>query len=258
MDDVNGLKKDKIVPTTHLQEYVTRNSYGNIVDRNQVVENDSLDVTYNMIDQVVNAYMDSLANIIVEYSPESVKKLFMENLGKLYLNSQVFEKVAGHIEGYKTPKQACLDIAKQVKVDDSSTKESVKVQINQIAKTTCPYYTTGGELWPKFIEMVRNELQIMYPNSKAVKKGCYVATAVYGSYDCPEVWTLRRYRDNTLASTWYGRAFIKTYYAVSPTLVKWFGNTDWFKNMWKPTLDRMVAKLNNNGVEDTPYNDKQW
>ena len=25
--------------------------------------------------------------------------------------------------------------------------------------------------------------------------GCYVATAVYGSYDCPEVWVLRRYRD---------------------------------------------------------------
>ena len=41
--------------------------------------------------------------------------------------------------------------------------------------------------------------------------GCYVATAVYGSYDCPEVWTLRRYRDNTLAKSWYGRIFIKIY-----------------------------------------------
>ena len=92
----------------------------------------------------------------------------------------------------------------------------------------------------------------------AKKSGCYVATAVYGSYDCPEVWTLRRYRDDTLANTWYGRAFIKIYYAISPTLVKCFGNTNWFKNMWKPTLDRMVEKLNNNGVEDTPYNDKQW
>ncbi|MDO5478959.1 MAG: CFI-box-CTERM domain-containing protein [Clostridia bacterium] len=53
--------------------------------------------------------------------------------------------------------------------------------------------------------------------------GCYVATAVYGSYDCPEVWTLRRFRDDTLAKTWYGRMFIRVYYAVSPTLVKWFG-----------------------------------
>lgn len=88
--------------------------------------------------------------------------------------------------------------------------------------------------------------------------GCYVATAVYGSYDCPEVWTLRRFRDNTLAETWYGRAFIRTYYAISPTLVKWFGETAWFKNMWKPTLDRMVERLNGEGVENTPYNDREW
>ena len=52
--------------------------------------------------------------------------------------------------------------------------------------------------------------------------------------------------------------FIKIYYAVSPTLVKWFGNTTWFKKMWKGKLDRMVAKLNADGVEDTPYNDKIW
>ena len=88
--------------------------------------------------------------------------------------------------------------------------------------------------------------------------GCYVATCVYGSYDCPQVWTLRRYRDNTLGATWYGRLFIRTYYAISPTLVKWFGNTNWFKKMWKGKLDRMVAKLQKNGVEDTPYEDKNW
>ena len=88
--------------------------------------------------------------------------------------------------------------------------------------------------------------------------GCYVATCVYGSYDCPQVWTLRRFRDNTLASTWYGRAFIRTYYAISPTIVKWFGNTQWFKNLWKNKLDKMVSNLRSNGVEDTPYQDKDW
>ena len=94
--------------------------------------------------------------------------------------------------------------------------------------------------------------------NKQSSGGCYVATAVYGSYDCPEVWTLRRYRDYTLAETWYGRAFIKTYYAVSPTIVKWFGHTEWFRKMWKGKLDRMVANLNNEGVEDTPYEDRNW
>lgn len=86
--------------------------------------------------------------------------------------------------------------------------------------------------------------------------GCYIATAVYGSYDCPQVWTLRRYRDNILAATWYGRAFIKIYYAISPTLVKMFGKNKRFLNKCRSTLDQMVSDLQKNGVESTPYEDK--
>ena len=88
--------------------------------------------------------------------------------------------------------------------------------------------------------------------------GCYVATCVYGSYDCPEVWMLRRFRDNTLASAWYGRAFIRIYYAISPTVVKCFGKTKWFTAIFKSGLDKLVEKLRSNGVDDTPYNDKPW
>lgn len=88
------------------------------------------------------------------------------------------------------------------------------------------------------------------------KSGCYIATAVYGSYDCPEVWTLRRFRDNTLDRTWYGRAFIRAYYAVSPTLVRWFGKDSWFQALFRPMLDRLVDRLRQSGVEDTAYQDK--
>lgn len=87
------------------------------------------------------------------------------------------------------------------------------------------------------------------------KTGCYVATAIYGSYNCPEVWTLRRFRDFSLAKTWHGRVFIKAYYTISPTLVKWFGKTIWFKKLWKPTLDNIVKKLQDKGFDATPYKD---
>lgn len=102
------------------------------------------------------------------------------------------------------------------------------------------------------------QLDSSYDPKPIPKTGCYVATAVYGSYDCPQVWTLRRFRDYELAKTWYGRAFIRTYYAISPTIVRWFGNTIWFKKMWKGTLDRMVSSLNDKGVADTPYEDRTW
>lgn len=96
-----------------------------------------------------------------------------------------------------------------------------------------------------------------HPTAKR-KGGCYVATAVYGSYDCPQVWTLRRYRDDTLAKSRLGRAFIRLYYAVSPTLVKWFGETAWFQKLFRGRLDRMVDRLREQGVADTPYEDLDW
>lgn len=87
------------------------------------------------------------------------------------------------------------------------------------------------------------------------EKGCYVATCVYGSYDCPQVWTLRRYRDFALSNNGFGRVFIKTYYAISPTVVKLFGQKSWFTTTIKCVLDRIVVKLQSRGYQSTPYND---
>ena len=86
-------------------------------------------------------------------------------------------------------------------------------------------------------------------------KRCYIATCVYGSYDCPEVWTLRRYRDNSLSASWFGRWFIQIYYAISPKLVELFGKRKWFSSLWKPVLNKLVSKLQENGVEGSPYSD---
>lgn len=97
-----------------------------------------------------------------------------------------------------------------------------------------------------------------YQSKLKTTEGCYIATAVYGSYDCPQVWTLRRYRDYSLAKTWYGRGFIRTYYATSPTLVKWFGNTELFQSLGRKMLDKKVKRLNEQGFENTRYNDRKW
>lgn len=51
--------------------------------------------------------------------------------------------------------------------------------------------------------------------------GCFIATAVYGSADAPEVVTLRSLRDQLLLPTMHGRAFVRCYYYFSPLLAKW-------------------------------------
>lgn len=107
----------------------------------------------------------------------------------------------------------------------------------------------------RVIEEIMRRIRSRGSGGSGGSGGCYVATAVYGSYDCPEVWTLRRYRDNMLNKTWHGRAFIKCYYAISPTLVRWFGQSSWFRRMWKAPLDRIVMNLQSKGVQNTPYDD---
>jgi curved DNA-binding protein CbpA/ssDNA-binding Zn-finger/Zn-ribbon topoisomerase 1 len=49
---------------------------------------------------------------------------------------------------------------------------------------------------------------------------CFVATAVYGDYDHPDVRRLRRFRDETLRHTAWGRAFIASYYRHGSSLAE--------------------------------------
>ena len=78
---------------------------------------------------------------------------------------------------------------------------------------------------------------------KPAKKGCYIATAVYGSYDAPEVMTLRCFRDQKLDKSWAGRQFIRVYYRLSPSLASRLQH--WPKvNAWvRRRLDRFVQHL---------------
>ena len=86
--------------------------------------------------------------------------------------------------------------------------------------------------------------------------GCYIATAVYGSYDCPEVWTLRRFRDLYLAGSRGGRILIKLYYLISPTIVRYLGKGELFRHWGRGILDRFVRQLNRQGVSSKPYVDR--
>jgi TPR repeat protein len=103
---------------------------------------------------------------------------------------------------------------------------------------------------------VLEKMNTLPEGQKLKDSGCYVATAVYGSYDCPQVRVLRRYRDYTLAESVFGRAFIRVYYCLSPTVVKWFGKKLWFNRFWRAILDRTVARLVALGIDDTLYEDR--
>lgn len=149
---------------------------------------------------------------------------------------------------------------KKIKLNPELTKKAMSNEAMRAAWTnerTGFVPSINAQMLDDMISWMESNLGLR-GGSSFQQYGCYVATAVYGSYDCPQVWTLRRFRDYTLAETWFGRAFIHCYYAISPHLVRWFGEYTWFNNLWKPMLDRLVQRLNTKGVPNTPYRDRPW
>ncbi len=75
------------------------------------------------------------------------------------------------------------------------------------------------------------------------KEGCYIATAVYGSYEAPEVLILRRFRDNVLMKYKVGRIFIEVYYTYSPKAARRLKESIRINHFVKMILDRWVCYL---------------
>jgi len=77
------------------------------------------------------------------------------------------------------------------------------------------------------------------------EKGCYIATAVYGSYNAPQVLVLRNFRDVVLNKSVAGRIIINVYYKVSPPLAQILKRTFHFNMITRWFLDKFVNYLIN-------------
>ncbi|WP_034177054.1 cold-shock protein [Burkholderia ambifaria] len=72
---------------------------------------------------------------------------------------------------------------------------------------------------------------------------CFIASAVYGDYNAPEVLALRGFRDNVLRTTKPGRWAIRAYYQVSPTLARFLHAHPKLAQHIKPILDAVVRRV---------------
>ena len=76
--------------------------------------------------------------------------------------------------------------------------------------------------------------------------GCFIATAVYGSYEADEVRVLRKFRDKYLMDTLLGKLFVEVYYAVSPYIASVLMNNKKAKSVIRNgVLNPLVRSLTN-------------
>lgn len=147
-------------------------------------------------------------------------KIYKEYTGASLKESKEFvEKFMDN--GYVMP----ADSAKRTSGLDSVTKHELETKLFELCQkgkvldAIRAYRDTTGEPLKESTEFVKKFIE---KNNVALpKKGrCFVATACYGSYDAPEVLILRKYRDEKLLNTFLGSAFVRFYYAVSPSIAR--------------------------------------
>lgn len=69
---------------------------------------------------------------------------------------------------------------------------------------------------------------------------CFIATAVYGDQDSPQVLTLRGWRNDRLSSTSLGRAVIQIYYITSPPIARTLLRSPRLAAIVRTALDQFV------------------
>ena len=82
-------------------------------------------------------------------------------------------------------------------------------------------------------------------NRTKKNEGCYIATMAYGNYNHPQVIVLRRYRDQVLSNSIFGRYFIYLYYIISPKLVIIFHNKKSINHWIRMILDKHIRHICN-------------
>lgn len=76
-----------------------------------------------------------------------------------------------------------------------------------------------------------------------VKKSCFIATAVYESYDHPNVRIFRQFRDNHLQNNIFGKCICTVYYHLGPILATSFLTRGVSKKVILLILDKVSDRL---------------
>lgn len=98
---------------------------------------------------------------------------------------------------------------------------------------------------PRVLEAIRSRSASTTSTntSSSSNGGCFIATAVYGSYDATEVLALRRYRDQRLQTNAAGRLLVMIYYKISPSLARKLPERPRLLSATKKLLDAIVRRV---------------
>ena len=134
------------------------------------------------------------------------------------------------------------------KIESLERNQDAQNYFNENSRVIREHYEQSKKYDPKTYMESSNPFDILAkynnPHIKTNDSGCYIATMAYGNYDHPQVMELRKYRDQVLLKNYFGKLFVKIYYAVSPHLVKKLKNQNKINKLITSLLDKLIEKIN--------------
>lgn len=170
-------------------------------------------------------------NNLVAKSPDDIES---EKLGGL-----TFKGYEGNDKAYCITSPVSITCAiERLNVNDPVTvnvlTEPRPLLADRVVRTSVVVSATESE-----------KLATMNDNFASVKtsvdrEACFIATAAYGSYMAPEVKSLRKFRDEVLLQTNWGRELVSFYYEVSPPLANFIASNETLKQITRWVLTPLV------------------
>lgn len=97
----------------------------------------------------------------------------------------------------------------------------------------------------KDLKVVTSHIDLFKKKEKSGDGKCFIATAVYESYDAPEVLILREFRDTYLTNNIAGTVFCKIYYCISPFFASLIIRSIILKSLVKKFILGPIVKIMN-------------
>jgi len=147
-----------------------------------------------------------------------------------------------HASDYSIVKEGHVKVVKYLLSKKAFTSVKTK-QGNtplMLARRNAEFYASKAEY---ATYLARDNEIIECLSATSASGSCYIATAVYNSYDAPEVLCLRKYRDEILSTSILGRLFIKTYYLFSPPVAERLKKTRHINIFVRKILDKFIKTL---------------
>lgn len=108
-----------------------------------------------------------------------------------------------------------------------------------------PLIQRAAKLDPKNINIQHNLKAIEDP------KGCFIATASFGTPVAYEINELRYWRDTKLSGSRFGRLFISTYYTLSPPIAKLIAKNAFMKKVIRSLLRPLISYVKKTNQNDS-------